>query len=308
LDKKLFSLEAKQPQKLGARQLYCKDLVELASTWKANGRPGTQDLHTKVFKKHAALWKRLPPEQKRKYAAQVDVAQACSQDLKEAAIEETLVKLRLLRSRHEQEEGYSLAPLRLSECKLLSSDLDAYQGFFNNSGLSTREVQAMREKAMTAAPLPSPEVQAALGKIPVWIPSSERHRPQWMSAVAKHRELFVGAAFVFREANERTIYKFMFAMQNPLHITFARLRQLETYIRVADVTHENLDEVALQTWRRTYDVDFVSFTCWDELPEVPFDNVTVCFNLQHVGGNQIYCDDEEQALQAFLDSYPHAAD
>ena len=72
-------LQAKKPRIFGPRQLYMKQLSDLAKEWKSKGKSVPADINKKIMQRHAQRFKDLPPEK----VAQLSAAAAAERDKRE---------------------------------------------------------------------------------------------------------------------------------------------------------------------------------------------------------------------------------
>ena len=87
-----------------------------------------------------------------------------------------------------------------------------------------------------------------------------------MSKVVYCREAFKRTAWEFHSADGVATYLFLFAMQNPYYIQFARLESVEHFVEMKALGVHNWDEIAMNTVTRRFLCSAgEGFVRWDAL-------------------------------------------
>jgi hypothetical protein len=287
--------------------MFVKDLVEMSSAkkagWSEEGRSVDNMVQQNVFRKHMAVWNTCSDRVKRRCEKAAAIHQ--SQSRMDLANEVDVVQKTLAEMRTKQEEEeLQQPPLSLAACAWSAEDMSALQDLFDNPKYTDTRVAELRASAERAAePLPL-ELQELIASVPVYKNDVDVEKPHWLPKMAYHRNVFSGTALEFDTDEGRLYFKFMFAMQNPLHVAFSRLFPRDDYLVMTPVTSANWEDLAANTWLHHFTCDFLSYVPWHDLPRVDIHRVSVLRGLEYMGGTDVFTDDHGTPLGVFLMSLP----
>lgn len=306
LQARLSKLRRKRPQNFGARQLYVKDLVELGKVRKEEGKSAPDS--GKVIARHGHLWKQVSAQRQQKYAMRAQLCKSRSSTELGEATQELEERCNIEQSRIQQEMRADRQKVLLSSVKLDKDDFFALDQLFNNEtfGNLTR-VRELRATAMKAPPRLPEALMKELAAIKLFDadPASAMSRPEWLAPLCHNRDIFSNSALAFHEGGSTRYFKFMYIKQSPHFIMFAPLKAVEVYAPATEVNHTNWEDLALATWRATFEVaDFTKFAAWYELPQVLLSRIAVLHGLSYVGGSTLCSDVPEQPLGEVLAQLP----
>jgi hypothetical protein len=301
---RLARLEARQPQKITARQVLLREWHQVSARLTREGRNVAARADQTVMRRHSSVFVELSHAARRRLELQAVVARADASERNASDIEALrleLVELRKQREKRSAEQG----PLALSSCRWQADDLGKLQAAYLNPILFNAASIAARRAAVSEAPriLPSTAL-AQLEAIPVYSPDVDIERPPWLGEVARNREHFVGCSLEVEAAGGSELFAFMFATQSPVYVQCCRLVEVEAQPPSVDVTPETFDDVWLSSWGRRFECNFVEATPWHRLPRVAEEFIFVIRHLQYLGDNVVVSDREYLPLREFLSSLP----
>ena len=108
LQKEIASLESRKPQHYGGRQLYLKDLIDMAKEKRALGRRFPKTVFRGIMRRHGQTWGRLPESLKEVFEARATLAKSESQHQLSVQVEEGRERLALLQARREESQSRPL--------------------------------------------------------------------------------------------------------------------------------------------------------------------------------------------------------
>ncbi|CAK0857358.1 unnamed protein product, partial [Prorocentrum cordatum] len=275
----LERLRAKRPRRLNARSLYIKDLIELCTQWRAQGKIKRHcpNLQQDLLAKGAAMFQNISAERRREYDAVVVRAQAEAIRATSNSIEESQRRLAELTERHEKAMEALRAegpPLTLVSAKLSTEQAARLEGAFGDQR-QLRDVDVLaRRAAVQEASMPGAAFFQALGEMPV-APLPESSRPE--------RASFRKTVFKVTVGTDELYLLFLFAMQSPATVVFARLNHAVRPALVGVFNMEALDAASGQ-WPIEFTTDFAQFASADDLPDVPASDVAVLTGARYLGG------------------------
>ncbi|CAK0874375.1 unnamed protein product [Prorocentrum cordatum] len=306
----LERLRAKRPRRLNARSLYIKDLIELCTQWRAQGKIKRHcpNLQQDLLAKGAAMFQNISAERRREYDAVVVRAQAEAIRATSNSIEESQRRLAELTERHEKAMEALRAegpPLTLVSAKLSTEQAARLEGAFGDQR-QLRDVDVLaRRAAVQEASMPGAAFFQALGEMPVApLPESSRPAPpSWASRVAQERASFRKTVFKVTVGTDELYLLFLFAMQSPATVVFARLNHAVRPALVGVFNMEALDAASGQ-WPIEFTTDFAQFVSADDLPDVPASDVAVLTGARYLGGAKVGARSGWQPLDAMLGQFP----
>ena len=122
-------LRRKRPQNIGGRQLFVKDLIQLASTKGASYGGGALVRGRHLVQRHGKHWREMTADQKLTFEAQAPAAQSEAQRRISDQIDDCTAGLLLLRQRNLVQEAV-IPPLLLSAAKLTQAEIDKCDEMF----------------------------------------------------------------------------------------------------------------------------------------------------------------------------------
>lgn len=101
----IHKLKSRQPSRVGPKQIYMKDLVQVAGQWGKTGqRHVPQGVQKTIMKKHSASFQQLPRDMHRQYVARARAFSSASEQSREEELEGARAQLRLVQDRAAAEE------------------------------------------------------------------------------------------------------------------------------------------------------------------------------------------------------------
>ena len=126
-----------------------------------------------------------------------------------------------------------------------------------------------------------------------------------MSKVVYCREAFKRTAWEFHSADGVATYLFLFAMQNPYYIQFARLESVEHFVEMKAVGVHNWDEIAMNTVTRRFLCSAgEGLVRWDALPRLSMENIHIVQDMQYSKGLEMCSSSAPISLHRVLQRLP----
>ena len=305
LKAKIHRLKAKRPSRIGAKQLYMKDLMALAADWGKSGKGRvTPGVHKTIMKQHSAFFHRMPPEMRRQYIARASAASSASQQSVDDELEHTRARLQLAADRAVAEDATS-PPLSLSASQWNADDLAALTTLLKAAAADSHaRVAGAWRKAMVAPPLPSAAQQQALKAQPLAEESPLGPKPAWLATTCWQREYFANVALLFDTETGKKAYKFLFATKSPQQVWCSPLAEDEQWVAPVAVGPDNWEDLAWAHHRHTFQIVFSEICASSDLPDVELGCIEVLPDLQYLGGQLVVSDSDPVPWQAFVDTLP----
>ena len=140
LEQLLQTLRAKKPGKCGPRQMYVKQLINLASRWQAQGRQLPTDARQKIMKKHADRFRELPPSAVANLSAEaMETSERKAQALADQ-VEEVQGQLALETRRQAEEQLEHRGRMLLSTCRFTEGDFKALEKLWSSKEFQNKAV------------------------------------------------------------------------------------------------------------------------------------------------------------------------
>lgn len=222
------ALAKKQPQKVGGRQVFLRDLAQATRQGLEPGEKMSEGMRKSIMRKHTELYKALPPEARASYeteaARSVLVRQREIDD--DRAHHQVAAHLRLKRL---DEERLATGLTHRGSMSRFSDEAVLRMGEkLSSEEFSQTEVAARRRAAMTPPVAPPPATVRALDNCPVSAaPPAMKGSAPWLRPICHNRAAFRGHALLTQLSAGGTAYLMLYATQNPLRICFMRLTYLE---------------------------------------------------------------------------------
>ena len=187
---------------------------------------------------------------------------------------------------------------------MTESDMDLFRAMWHSDSFSQDRVDTLQREFMKAPAGPTAEEYIALSEHIVW-ERGQKQSPTWLSPVCQRREAFASTALRVTSPEGARVWKFVFAMQSPLHISLSPLEPQPVYLSTEPVAGTNWGRLARETVKHRFVVDFMQNIAAHDLPLVSAQEVEVLCNLAQVGGNVLEtCNDDWLPLEDFLESLP----
>lgn len=308
LQQALARLRTSQTRKITGKNLFMKSLIQaLKDRADRNHARLSQEQVTKVVKKHGMRWRQLTDEQRAPFERE---AEAFALEKTEAqALEEAdrIFDVEWLALRdQDNKELQKYKPLLYSTCQWSEEDLRCWQGVYEEMLKKTYdEMVAMRVEAQQ---VPKPLTEEEEKQLLEWDSPAETapaQRPApWVWQVAQLRDQLrpFGLKFVEADGSE-TIVKVLFAKQNrPLQVHTVRLTETRPMEPAVGTGRPSWVEEYLVTFRYTFTMsEEPDLLLWQDLPQVPIDQVWVLPQLTLRPGYLAVSDSEYVPLQTCID-------
>ena len=336
------NLEKKQPRKTTGRHVFCGDLSHgLKKLRRDGGTPGGKSICRNAIKHHRGRWEAKDPARKATYERRARLHQVkqmvkISEDLEDARNKTHVALVRKQSSEARRANG----PLFFRSCKWREQDLARMSDLMKNGGFDEARVGELRDAAVLAPPRPhgafleniqathwcqfpfpprGPALRGVRGSglaverridtiaqaMPVADPVEPDVLPLWVTAVARNREHFAKAAIVVsRVDGSKSYWKFMFALQQPMHISFSPLEPVEFCLIVGPEVAASSADDGVGRWRWTFRLDYMKHVAWLGLPATNVEAIEIIQGCLYVGNERLVSDANKRPLQTFLGNLP----
>ena len=304
-ERQLEAMDRKDPKKSGGHQEYFKDLaVESRSRGATMTAAGRKQLMQRIMRKHGKLWKDKSCDFQQRYslAARVQALQKEHDNREKRAV----VVGALLRQREDVLEAQkSRAPLSFRGCKWGGRELESVSAIMQDAEFKRVKVAEKRARACVAPDVMSDKLVQSLEEQDIWV-EDVPSEPPWLSDVANRRDHFEGVAFVVDAPGFHRLWKFVFAMQQPMHIRIAQMVEVDGHLPTID--DETSFECARALWKTFYfDVTYTDNKPVSILSAVPVSSIRVIDGLEFEGGRRWSSDGVPQDLRDFILRNPPTA-
>ena len=198
----------------------------------------------------------------------------------------------------EEKDNEVYPPVCLSISAVDSSDLEAMADKLKSPEFCSVSRLAMLRADLLIVP-PAPVMPELPEGTALWS-YSEPEQPDWAKQVALYRDFFRDAAFVFCVDGIATFWKFVYAVQKP-HSYVAMCELLPT-----NFSDDGLPGSTATSFIPSFPFDY-AFRCnygilktAADMPVLSVDDLSVVFNVWHVGGVVVTARGPPQPLRAFL--------
>jgi hypothetical protein len=300
----LARLESKRPQHFGGRQLYFKELMREAASWKENKRKALpENVRDLVMKGHGSRWASMPVKMRKTFEAQAAMERSDMESQLSDAKEHTRASMAVVSMRIAAKAA-ERPPLLLSVCSVSEQDEATWSVLLRSNAFSDRSVAALRQATKVAPALPSLAQQAALDAMAGPDVCLVRDKPTWLAQMCSNRASFAGTALVFESLDGLRFFRFLFAMQRPHMAMFTLLREEEQYLPCVSVTPDNWEDLHLASYQHRFTVDFQTSCFAEDLPSMAVGDYRVVTELVHLQGVTMASDSDLMPLADFLARLP----
>ena len=299
--------QTKTAGKNSARQVFCGELVKVSNRFRNGNRAlKTKTVQKDVFKTHKKIWDSQSAAQKHKFfkKARQGIARAVYKLVDDH--ETVLTNLQITNQRIADDEAKEGA-LFVRSCKWSERNENKLEDMFKNGPFDNQYVAKRRSDVKYGPPPPVDSVQEAIEKMPV-DPKQVYSRPAWVGAVAKHREHFTDSVFILKKADQPdSFFKFMMAPQQPIHISLSPLTLLDEYVEIQGSGGRVDASMAPDRWRWKFQVQWMTFTPWFQLPTGLAGDISVIKDVLHIGNGLCASDSNAESLESVLARLPAVA-
>ncbi|CAK0861146.1 unnamed protein product [Prorocentrum cordatum] len=300
LETKIAKLRKKCPEKAGGRQMYVRDLSTLLKDKERRPRPLRGKLRA-VFKQHGPRYAKLSSAVKKRYQKQARGHAAQRRGELARQIGTLLESLYAVRDKIQQEAARR-PPMSLSAAKWTGQDTDEFRAL-GSAPEFYKGLLDQKRRAACEAPAPMSESLAkALAEQEVEQGAAEQ-LPDWAGQVAAHREYFEVAVFTWRVGGEEQAWMFVFAMQQPVHVSVSRCHRVEEEYDAADFACP-ASPWAPRWHPHVFDVDYTVNKSCGFMAAVPVGDISVVPDFRCVGSRRWASDVPAVPLRAFLARLP----
>lgn len=121
-----------------------------------------------------------------------------------------------------REAMVSRKPLRLSDCRFRSDEVDVLNAMFDHGRFNLADMRRLRRESAPAAP--PIHLQQQMESVSMWCEPAV-DKPPWLSACCFRREYFAQSAFFFNAGGATLVHKFLYALRNPVLACFSLMQQ-----------------------------------------------------------------------------------
>lgn len=299
LQKRIERLKRFQANRITGRHVFFADLQQLTKVQRDNGRAFPADSGKKLTAKHGKRWKALPVIKKATFSSR---AQQLRDERRECVAEEVVecqaaVKILQLRQREVAQGG---PVCRLGACRLSPAEMAAFDQMYSDGKWTQAYVDELRAKALQCIGPPPRAEQEVLMAMPIWKSDAPPRAPAWAAWLAHHRADMTGAIFKYERNNGAIdMFKFVYAMQNPIFFAMLALRTATEAESLAMPIDDHAD--GLWEWRQCFMCDAWNLVYSDS---GDFDDdaarVFVLLDSVHMSGGLIVSSDQWVPLEWLL--------
>ena len=103
---------------------------------------------------------------------------------------------------------------------------------------------------------------------------------------------------------ETHIYKIVFCVQKPVHVSFAELEELDHYVDLSLPSGATLDDLLRQECRRKFKTDYVTHVPWSRLITLDASAFVLVQDLKYMGGGTLETSSMDANLETVLAALP----
>ena len=213
---KLQKLASKSPAKISGRQVFFKQMVALAQTWRQQGRALGNNWQHKIMTRHGVAWQNVSQERKAAYEREAHVARERKAHLLEDLIADVNNQLAIAESRAELAKTM-VPPLCFSAAAMTLEDVQVAETLLEDKSFKGDALAEKRAAASKAPPCASPAMQQLWAEQELFDEAAhfQLEKPSWLPTVCNFRDHLVSTALVFVLGDQRHWYLFLYAMQSP---------------------------------------------------------------------------------------------
>jgi hypothetical protein len=278
LGAQLSRLESRRPHAIGARQAFCKGLIDLAVSSDKYAAAPKNVVSKKIIKNHGPAFAAMSKEREALFARR---ALALASEKKAAiddAIETKTLDIALLRSRIEA-HNLSMPDIRFSSSRLSDEELEDWAALFKTTSFVNDTLPLLR-RPCGAPSAPDADYLAQLATVPLQSSAAATAYPPWMAKVVHNREMFNGSVWVFRGVFGKQAFAFLYAMQVPYYIQFAPIDIVDDYVEMGPIGAHNWEDHELNAAVQSFRLKLGAFLSWEGLPRLGPENIQIAFNVR----------------------------
>lgn len=206
----------KRPQNISGRHMFCKELIKQAQASKGKG--GMYDdpeIGKKVFRFHAKPWSEADAGKRQLF--EDEALQERARKRQRLEDDRTIARASLQIERGRLRESLQRGgPHRMSSCKFTDVELSAFADLLKGGAMSDTQIAERRARAQLGVDEPPKKFQHALSSFAPASAVKAAPLLPWVRSVCQHRSCFKQALFRLKTADSEEIFRFAWAMQNPL--------------------------------------------------------------------------------------------
>ena len=289
LQAKLASLDRRNPNYIQGRQMYIKDLVELSTRLKSQGRSIAPRVQQTIVKRSGKCWEDNSPAFKKQFEDRA----ATLRDARwqELSLDRHHVRDRIIleRQRAASVQPVLGGPLQMSSCKFSDVQVSAFNELFESGVFAGVALEELRAKATQQPMLPTDVLLGALATCadPV---RSQSAKPFWLSPVCNNRDTFADSMFRFAcgIGGADILLRFAYATQRPLMVCFQGATR--TTQPLSSSSSSSWEDDALNWHEHYFEVQLMSFIYSDEIAHLVGRSVSVLMHCVFDGGQSVVSD------------------
>jgi hypothetical protein len=262
LTEQLAAIQHRNPNKLGGTQAYASDLMLLAARWKREGRPVGKFFTKSLIRTHHGSWDKMNSVHKDRYRhLAVDMREevrATNKELMDDVVQQIDLVRRLIRDQV-SESGV----LRVSTCRLSLVALRQLEACIANFPATSAAVIESCKAACDAIGSPPLDVLGTLQCFDVQRLATQAFRYPWVGCVSHNRDFFANCCFRWTLGDEVLVFKFVYALQNPMLCAFVKVRLVDV-VAAAGGALEQLHDLSRYVFDHNFSVDWTSFFFSDQ--------------------------------------------
>jgi len=223
-EKALQKARRKNPNKIGAKQVYVKELLDCAAQKKKDKGKKYVNCNKRVIKTHGKYFTALSAERLRRYRT----ASVKLRDERQKETFDKIVKLELQRQEAleawEKEKAANKSAGRMSLCRLTHLERQEFDDMWTSPLFSQKEVQMKKAERPTVVEKPDPVETNLLKSQPIYPGVKHTFKPWWVRKVVYNRMDTRHTIMRFTGNDGTYTYGYFgSALQNPMVAHFLRL-------------------------------------------------------------------------------------
>jgi hypothetical protein len=222
LSVRIDRLANKCPQRIGARHVYMRSLVDRAAHSTDSRYSSRSVVAKKVMKGHGKQFNKLAPSMKLSLQRDAEL-------LQDERREANTSHMRFLRSARQslleklrRNAKLGTHSIRMTSCRLTLAMLDELDDSYNVGPWSGEYVDSLREVCHKAVGPPPATMVKTLDDMSVGEHSADAVSPEWLSWMCHHRDYFRSCILRLHKADSFDTWKFVYATQNPLEVCLVK--------------------------------------------------------------------------------------
>lgn len=284
IERAMTRLSRCRPRKIHGRQLFVKDLMDLAMQQRKEGRELPDDVHKKIMQRHMRQWMEVPDVKRARYEGWALAEQSRAEQELAEKHEAMMAKLMELKDKRDTPPKFDREPLMLRACALGPDDEAAWKALYQSAAFQPDKLMELRRNAMRAPKVDTNTI-SDMAHYPVYAAERRTDYPPWLGGLVWGREFFDRAGLFIETDEGLRVFLVMYAKQSPYHVAFSELTVLLDSMPEASAS-SNWEGASVRASQQFFLCeDFKEVLHWHELPAFRVEEVGVLRPIDYVGGS-----------------------